>query len=607
MAGLTLIGFAMAGCAQTQALLVGPDSDEEEAEVTPVDPATPPIPYEVEITGIVNEDLRQLLRESSQLIELQERPPKSLAGLRRRVEADLDRFETALRSEGYYAGAAAAEIDRTRDPIAVAIQVKPGEQYVLKDYTVRYQGPAAESAVRPSLEELDLMLGQPARAPEIVAAQKDLLKTLGRNGYPLASVVDREAVVNHDTKTMTVALTVEPGPFATFGAPSIQGLTDVETDYVERLVTWEPGRTFDEKELVKTREQLAATGLFAAVQVTPGEEVGPDGRLPVTITVNEAPHRSIGFGASYSTSEGFAGDVFWEHRNLFGDGERLRLELLAAQIEQSFTARYTKPTFLNRDQELIIETEFANRDTDAFEEQSATGLVALRRPFGDHWTGTAGISAEYSIITDDEGEETFQLLGLPVTAIYDTSNSLLDPTEGVRLTAAVTPFTGVGDDALFFTKGSVAAATYYAIDEDARYVLAGRARVGSIVGEDTDDIPANKRFYAGGGGSIRGYEFQKVGPLDDEGDPLGGRSVLELNAEVRVRVTDTIGIVPFVDGGTAFDDPVPTFDETVRWAGGLGLRYFSPVGPVRLDVAFPLNPRPIDDTFQFYISLGQAF
>lgn len=602
-----MFGFVLTGCAQTQALLVGPDSDDEEADAAPVDAATPPIPYEVNIAGTGDDELNALLRESSQLIELQERPPKSLSGLRRRVESDLDRFEAALHSEGYYAAAVTAEIDRTRDPIVITINTAPGEQYVLEDYTVRYEGPAAEAAKRPSLDDLDIMLGMPARAPNIVDAQEKLLKTLGRNGYPLASVVDREAVVNHDTRTMTVALTVEPGPFATFAAPSIEGLTDVEADYVQRLVTWEPGKTFDAGELVKTREELAGTGLFSAVQVTEADAVGPDGRLPVTITVNEAPHRSIGFGVSYSTSEGPGGEIFWEHRNLFGDGERLRLELVVAEIEQSLTARYNKPTFLNQDQDLIIESALTNRNTDAFDEQSATGLVALRRPFGDHWTGTAGISGEYSIITDEEGEETFQLFGLPVNATYDTSDSLLDPTKGVRFTAAVTPFTGVGDSALFFTKGSLAGSTYYAIDEEARYVLAGRARVGSIVGEDTEDVPANKRFFAGGGGSIRGFEFQKVGPLDDDNDPLGGRSVLELNAEVRVRITETIGIVPFIDGGTVFDDSVPTFDETFRWAGGLGLRYFSPVGPVRLDVAFPINPRSVDETFQFYISLGQAF
>jgi len=171
----------------------------------------------------------------------------------------------------------------------------------------------------------------------------------------------------------------------------------------------------------------------------------------------------------------------------------------------------------------------------------------------------------------------------------------------------VTPYTGEGDDALLFAVGSVSGSAYKALDADRRYVLAGRATLGSLVGEDTDNIPADKRFYAGGGGSIRGYEFQSVGPLDADGDPLGGRSLIELNAEVRVRVTEQIGLVPFVDGGMVFDSIYPDFDEDLRWAGGLGVRYFTAFGPLRMDIAVPLNKREFDDSFQFYISLGQAF
>jgi translocation and assembly module TamA len=171
----------------------------------------------------------------------------------------------------------------------------------------------------------------------------------------------------------------------------------------------------------------------------------------------------------------------------------------------------------------------------------------------------------------------------------------------------VTPYTGTGDGGLLFAVGTVSGSAYRALDTDRRFVLAGRAKFGSLVGEETDDVPANKRFYAGGGGSIRGYEFQSVGPLDANNDPLGGRSLIELNAELRVRITEQIGLVPFVDGGMVFDSVYPDFEEDLRWAAGLGVRYFSAIGPLRLDIAIPLNKREVDDSFQFYISLGQAF
>ncbi|HSR71931.1 MAG TPA: BamA/TamA family outer membrane protein, partial [Kiloniellales bacterium] len=198
--------------------------------------------------------------------------------------------------------------------------------------------------------------------------------------------------------------------------------------------------------------------------------------------------------------------------------------------------------------------------------------------------------------------------GLPLTATRDDRDDLLDPTRGTRLSLTLTPYGGVGDQSLAFLRSTLGGTAYYAIDEGRRFVVAGRARLGSILGDDTEEIPANKRFYAGGGGSIRGYEFQKVGPLDENNEPLGGRSLVELGVELRIRVTEEIGIVPFLDGGTVFDSPYPDFEEDLRWATGLGLRYFTAIGPLRLDVAVPLDKREgIDDDYQFYISLGQAF
>jgi len=230
----------------------------------------------------------------------------------------------------------------------------------------------------------------------------------------------------------------------------------------------------------------------------------------------------------------------------------------------------------------------------------------------DNWRISAGLSFAYEIIDENadngQDEETFQLFGLPLTASRDDTDDPLDPTEGTRLQLTLTPSTGVGSESLFFLTTIAGGSAYYAIDEAKRFVLAGRTRVGSIVGEKTESLPASRRFYAGGGGSIRGYEYQLVGPLDDDVDPFGGTSLVEVGGELRVRVSEEIGVVPFVDGGTVYDDPWPNGEETFRWAAGLGLRYFTGFGPVRLDVAFPLNPRDgVDETFQFYVSFGQAF
>jgi translocation and assembly module TamA len=348
--------------------------------------------------------------------------------------------------------------------------------------------------------------------------------------------------------------------------------------------------------------------LFASVEVEDGPSLDEAGSLPMTIRVDEGPHRSIGAGGGYSTDIGFGGQVFWEHRNFFGENERLRLTLAAAEIQQSIGADFRKPAFLRRDQTLLMNVSASNEDTDAFEQQSISSFVGLERLFSPRWRGVAGVSVSYLSTEDEQGRRNFLLFGLPITATRHMTDSLLDPTRGTRLDFAVTPYTGGGAEQLLFLQSSVAGSVYRAIDRRKRFVLAGRARVGSTVGEATEAIPADKRFYAGGGGSIRGYKYQSVGPLDTRRDPLGGRSLLELGGELRVRVTDSIGVVPFIDGGTVFDAPYPSFDETIRWAAGLGLRYFTDFGPLRLDVAFPINRRDdVDNRFEFYVSFGQAF
>lgn len=609
---IAFLSVALAACAELRSPRTDstPISDEPNtvAELAFAPEPEPGIAYEVMITGVPEADLLELLQGSSQLFALKDRPPLSLSALERRARGDMERLQTALRSEGFYAGEVQYEIDRGTAPVTVTVEVSTGVQYLLAAYDVQYQAsPPPPEDVQPSLDDLGLHLGMPAKAPAILAAERALAETLASRGYPLAKVLDRKTLVDHGTTTMTVSLAVDAGPSARFGAVTIEGASAVEEDYVRKLIGWTEGERYDRTKVEVTRRALSNTGLFESVSIASGTKVGPDNKLPMTLKLVEAKHRSIGFGASYSTSEGLGGEVFWEHRNLFARNERLRLTLTAAQIEQVLEADFRKPAFLRRDQDLLANFAVSRRDTEAFEEKSIIGSVGLERPWRENWRMSAGVSGEYSILEDELGEETFRLLGLPLTAARDATDSLLNPTRGTRLNLGLTPYAGKGDDNQLFTVATVTGSAYHAVDRDERFVLAGRAKTGTIVGEETESVPANKRFYAGGGGSIRGFEFQSVGPLDNEGDPLGGRSILELNAELRIRVAERVGIVPFVDGGTVFDSSYPDFDGTFRWAAGLGGRYYSDIGPLRVDIAVPLNRRDIDDTFQFYISLGQAF
>lgn len=579
------------------------DSDDDETSATEV-------LYELDFEGSADSAIISLLRSSSQLERLQSKPPASLPALERRIEKDIEAFDKALRSEGYYANNLSSRIKPDGDTQLIVIMVETGPIFRLETYKVEFQVPTGETAPAAiSPTELGIEPGAAARSEDIVAAQRQAVRLLGTRGFPRAEVSDQKAVVDHATMTMSVVLMIDTGPAARFGALSFSGLTGVEEDYLRRLARWPLGEVFDRTKLATLRRDLSGTGLFDSVKVSEADTVGADGQLPVVAEVKERERRSLGAGVDYSSSEGAGTRFFWEHRNIFGEAERLRGDLVIAELRQELSGSFIKPDIWQLDQDLRANAGIRHEDTEAFEEQTIEGFLGLERKWRDNWTVGAGTSFEYSIIDDQEGEDTFALIGLPLTARYDNSDDLLDPTTGFRIGTSLTPYVGVITESTNFLRGEVNASTYYSVLEEDRLILAARGTLGSIAGEETDDIPATKRFYAGGGGSVRGYEFRTLGPLDENDDPLGGRSIVEVGFEARVKVTDEIGIVPFVEGGNVFDDEVPDFSEELQWAAGLGFRYYTAVGPLRLDVAVPVNPRDddIDDAFQFYISLGQAF
>ena len=608
---LAILALSLAlacGEVRGQSREVGPEERPRPAGRPSEGPAV--LSYEAEIVGVDDADLLDLLEASSLLIALADSPPATRMQLERRAKEDRERLATALRSEGYYESEVAYALDDSREPLGVVVTVSPGPAFRLAGYELIWVGaPAPATEDRPALGSLGLETGMTARAPPIRDSEGRILGFLAERGYPLAKVADRKVLIDRAERAMSVTMTVDAGPRAAFGPTAISGLVAVEEDYVRRLLPWTEGETYDLRKVRTARNRLSRTGLFSSLAIKPAEALDDNGRLPIKLEVAEAPHRSIGFGANWSTDVGFGGEVFWEHRNFFGENERLRIEGVASELEQKVALDLRKPHFLRIDQALLANVGFADRSTDAFEEQSATGFAGIEFPFAENWTAIGGGSAEFSMLNDNQGDEQILLFGLPLTAVRDDRDNALDPTGGTRLDLSLMPFTGQGDDGLAFASATLGGAAYYAIAGSELFVLAGRARVGGLVGESTSAVPANKRFYAGGGGSIRGFQFQRVGPLDEDNDPVGGRSLFEVSAELRIRVTDSIGLVPFVDGGSVFDASYPDFSETVRWAGGLGLRYFTGFGPIRADVAVPINPRgdDVDDPFQFYISFGQAF
>jgi translocation and assembly module TamA len=573
--------------------------------------------YTVSVSGEPSGRVTDLIEEASQLLALLKRPPPSLAALSRRIRDDEDRIRAILESEGYYDAVVATKVGENASPVAVDINIDAGKPYTLASLVLEI-GPRSADKALPVLRDqlyqrpIEDVKGKPARAASIIAAEDAAIAALRAGGFAFAKRGDRQVHVDHQAGVIAVTLPVHLGPDAVFGNVRVEGSNAVADRFVDSLVTWTPGMRYDATRLERLRLDLITSGLFSSVKVQPAatEDIANGAPLDVDVDVQDALHHTFGIGGKYARDKGVGASAFWEHRNILGGGERLRLAIDATEIDQTVSAAFTRPAFLRPDQTLKLTTELGHHDTDAFREWGSTTTTALERRLSDTWTVSAGVSLDLADIEDIDGSRRSYLAGLPMTATWSTTDPLipLDPVRGWRVALAGTPFAGTFSGSVAFFRSEAQASVYVPLDTAARSVFAARLKAGSIVGATTNQIPANRRFYAGGGGSIRGYGYQLVSPIGADLNPTGGRSLLEASLEVRYRINNTFGVVPFVDAGMTSLSNVPGLNGQLRSAVGIGGRYFTPVGPLRVDIAMPVNRRPgIDKRFQFYISFGQAF
>jgi translocation and assembly module TamA len=580
--------------------------------------------YTTELAPVEDKILEEAAKASSLLIELEAKPPDDFYGLYRRAQEDKLRIEKALRSSGYYDGSvtiriAGQSVDEppatdvepdAKGKIPVTIELHPGDLYRVRE--VRVTGADA----LPSKLQPELAPKAPARAGDIMAEQDRLLNAVLAQGYPFATVKLEPATVDHNDRTLAVQYAVEPGSPATIGDLRVKGLDRVDADFVDRRLAKFKDKPYAPSEVARLRDDLRSIGVFESVKVKPAESVDASGRLPVDIEVVERDRRFIGFGANYSTNDGAGGKAYWGHRNLFGEAEQLRIDADASgigenewsEINYGVSVDFLKPDVFTQRQDLHSNLALVQEyDRETFDKRAATFVLGLDRRLTDTLSVSFGGEAEFSEITRDGVTRNFELFGPTGAVKYDTSDDLLNPTKGVRLNltgSAFPEFIGSSQD-VFQTRAT--GSSYLDLSGAGNLVLAGRLSVASVFGGSVDELPADRLLYAGGGGSVRGYEFRSISPEDEDGDPTGGRSLVEGSIELRYRFLDDYGIVPFFDAGTVTEDTFPSFDEKLQYAAGLGLRYYSPIGPIRADVAVPLNPREDDDPVAFYISIGQAF
>lgn len=581
------------------------------------------IAYETEIEGAPTDVIATLIEASIGLTRREEAGAQSLAFLRRRADGDVATIEKILRSYGYYEGTAEIRVTpgqtttRQTDggpveettPAQAVVTVAPGPPFTLTAHRLLLLETGGAAPDLPMAAEFGSPVGETAEAAGIVGAEQAAVRRLRQTGRPYARFRDRDAVADLEADTIEVDSAITTGPAYVFGPVNFEGGEGVERDFLRTYLTFAEGETFDVSKLSEYQNRLVQTNLFDGVSIQPPEEPPLSPEAPVTVRLDEAKHRTVSAGARFSTDDGPAVRLGFEHRNLFHSGERLELVLDASLDEQILDADFTKPQFQRDGQDLTAGLELRRIEEDAFDEVGATAVVGIQRVLSERWTVGAGLLGEVSQIDDNDGDGTALLAGLPLFVAYDSTDSDLDATRGIRSRLSATPFVGQFDDEFTtFLTLEGRASFYQDLLGDSRFVLAERARIGSIVADDLDNVPQTRRFYAGGGGSVRGFAQDFIGPIDDDNDPLGGLSVAEASLEFRAKVFGDIGTAVFVDAGVVGEDSLIDFSESVQVAAGVGLRYYSPIGPVRIDVAFPLDRRDdIDDAWQAYFSIGQAF
>lgn len=557
-----------------------------------------------EITPDFASSIRDALPDETQ--------PQTILEARRQGRRAVQAITAKLNSEGYYNPTIDLGIENSEPPVA-RLRVDPGPEFALASIEVDFNGtPPRDENAALIRRDLPVKAGRRAIPSAVIDAERWIATTLRNQGYPYAEVSERQVFGDREAETLDVRYLVKAGPRVQFGATIIpQDQIATKESYLRRLIPYEPGEQYTPSQLSLLNTRLAETRLFkvarASLADTPSgtAEDGAEIRN-VEITLTERPRNTIALGASYSTSEGAGVNAELTRRNLTRRGDLLVSDLTIAELEQSLTIDWRRPNEFGYGRGLVLNTGISNEITDAYERQSFILGAGYEVVEGPQFSYSYGVMGEIAKETDEFDERDLQIVSLYGAARLDHTDSLLDPRSGWRANARVEPSYAFGDDSNPFVRSLGQVSAYVPFDSQQRFVLAGRFKIGAVLGANAAELPADTRFYSGGGGSVRGYAYQGIGPKADDGTPLGGKSVVETSIETRYCWRPNIGIVAFLDAGAVSADEFSNFDDA-KYGAGLGVRYSTPAGPIRLDIAAPLNPDEFDDPLQIYISIGQAF
>jgi translocation and assembly module TamA len=587
--------------------------------------AADPQSYTVDVSGAPSPDVERALRASSQLVILAGAGPVPPFALVTRVRDDIPRLQTALDSFGYYQnkvsitvaglGPDDPELPARLDAIApgtpapVKIAVTTGPLYHIGKVILLGNVPARDR------DALGLKSGDPAIAGVVLDAQSRLLAALQEDGYALAKVGSPDATADDAARTIDVTYKIETGAQVAVGEITFKGLQDVHESFARRALAIHPGDRYRPSRIEATRQALAGLGVFSGVSVRAADHLSPDGRIPLVFDVQERRQHAVTVAGNYSTDLGISLSTTWSHRNLFGNAEQLNLTVAGTGLGTAsnglgynLSAQYVQPLFLDFDQTLEFDLSGIKQQLDAYDQTAQTIAGFVRRKFSALWSGNAGLSLTHDNIAQEGTSQLYELIAAPVTVVYDSSgiaDALRDPVTGLRASVTLTPTHAFGASNVTFLVGQLAASSYFDIAGDGRSVVALRALAATIFGGTNLGLPPDQRLYAGGSTTVRGYAYQSLGPQFPDRKPVGAKSVDAGTVEFRQRIGENWGAAAFVDAGQASTGA--PFIGKVYAGAGIGARYYTPIGAVRVDVAVPLVHLPGGDAFELYIGLGQAF
>lgn len=613
-----LFGYCFSGDCEAQ----------DENGIAVIDPHTYDISADIQSDG--DEELDDAIKAASDLWRGKDDPVAGSAGLITRAQGDYRRILAALYNNGYYAGVisitingreAANLVPGTQLPKAstVEISVRPGPPYAFGQARIENQAPVDVDYddVVPLPADEGFAPGERAKAGKVRLAGRLATRAWRQQGYPKAKVAAREATAIHPDRQLNVTLRMDPGRRADFGETYVEGAEDVDADFIAYMTGIEPGTEFDPDELKRARDRLDRLGVFALHKIEEADIITADGLLPLNVVVQERKRRRIGIGATYSSIDGAGMEAFWLHRNLFGRAERLKLtaqfggigasgSLDADEFDYYVGADFTKPGAINPDTDFVANIFGKREFNETFRETSAGGLIGLKFYYSETITAEAGAFAKYGDFRDAFGDRRFLTTGFSGALTYDGRDNKLEPTKGIYTEFKARPFYE-WEYANAAARLEVEARTYYSPDGDGRTVFAARAKAGSLIGPSIAETPPDLLFATGGGGSVRGYGFRNIGLRNAAGQVTGGKSLLQGSIELRQRIGESFGVVAFADAGTVGTGSFSGIGDDFKIGVGAGLRYYTGLGAIRLDVAIPLDPEADDPSFAIYAGIGQAF